>query len=329
VIPAVGIRKQRFVSEGVLMKKLAFLVTFCGLVVASFVFASQAQAQATRTWVSGVGDDANPCSRTAPCKTFAGAISKTAVNGEINALDPGGFGAVTITKSITINGEGTMASITAPGFNGVVINGAGIIVTLRNLDIEGAGTGLSGVRFLQGAALHVENSTIRNFRGGAATGIEFAPSSAGAPAELFVHNVVVSGSGTGGAAAASVVLDQVRVENNTRGIVVNGLGGTGAVGIVISDSLAAGSTGAGILAETNASVIRMTIDGVTSARNAQGISVSGAGAAVLVGSSTIAGNLTGALVASGGTLQSFKNNQFGQNSVAGTPITAVPGGPLN
>jgi hypothetical protein len=65
-----------------------------------------AQAQATRTWVSGVGDDANPCSRTAPCKTFAGAISKTAPCGEISVLDPGGFGAVTITKSITINGTG-------------------------------------------------------------------------------------------------------------------------------------------------------------------------------------------------------------------------------
>ena len=70
----------------------------------SLCFAAPASAQATRTWISGVGDDANPCSRTAPCKTFAGAISKTAEGGEINALDPGGYGAVTITKSITIDG---------------------------------------------------------------------------------------------------------------------------------------------------------------------------------------------------------------------------------
>ena len=70
------------------------------------VAGSLAHAQATRTWVSGVGDDANPCSRTAPCKTFAGAISKTAAGGEINVLDPGGFGAVTITKSITISSRG-------------------------------------------------------------------------------------------------------------------------------------------------------------------------------------------------------------------------------
>src|SRR6266850_7628292 len=84
----------------------------------TLAFASLAQAQATRTWVSGVGDDANPCSRTAPCKTFAGAISKTATGGYINAIDPGGFGQVTITKSITIDGGGTHASILAAGVNG-------------------------------------------------------------------------------------------------------------------------------------------------------------------------------------------------------------------
>ena len=88
----------------------------------AFAFAVSAQGQALRTWVSGVGDDANPCSRTAPCKTFAGAISKTAAAGEISVLDPGGFGAVTITKAITINGEGTLAGILNAGTNGIVIN---------------------------------------------------------------------------------------------------------------------------------------------------------------------------------------------------------------
>jgi hypothetical protein len=82
---------------------LAAPFAVAGAMIAFFLIADPAYAQASRTWVSGVGDDANPCSRTAPCKTFAGAISKTAVNGEINCLDPGGFGAVTITKSITID----------------------------------------------------------------------------------------------------------------------------------------------------------------------------------------------------------------------------------
>src|SRR5215470_15285876 len=128
-----------------------------------------AAAQATRTWVSGVGDDANPCSRTAPCKTFAGAISKTAAGGEINALDPGGFGAVTITKSITIDGGGgQIASTLVAGTNGIIINaGATDTVTLRNIAIDGiAGApspGLNGVRLLAGAALHIEHCTIFGF----------------------------------------------------------------------------------------------------------------------------------------------------------------------
>src|SRR5919109_48301 len=125
------------------------------------------QAQATRTWVSGVGDDANPCSRTAPCKTFAGAISKTAAGGEIDALDPGGFGALTITKSILIDGTtgSGFGSILASGVNGVNVNDSAtatpntIVVTLRNLSINGAGTtlGLNGVNITAGSAVHVEN----------------------------------------------------------------------------------------------------------------------------------------------------------------------------
>src|SRR5207237_1361037 len=126
-----------------------------------FAFASLAQAQATRTWVSGVGDDANPCSRTAPCKTFAGAISKTADCGEIDALDPGGFGAVTITKSITLDGTGTMASILNAQTTGVIVNApSDKIVTIRGISINGACTGVRGINFIQGAALNVEDCVI-------------------------------------------------------------------------------------------------------------------------------------------------------------------------
>lgn len=123
-----------------------------------------AQAQAARTWVSGVGDDVNPCSRTAPCKTFAGAISRTAAGGEIDALDPGGFGAVAITKSIIISGEGLTAGILVSGTNGIIVNAASTDeVVLRGLDINGIGTGLSGIRMINGGKLFVENSQIRNF----------------------------------------------------------------------------------------------------------------------------------------------------------------------
>src|SRR5688572_8801225 len=153
------------------MKMLNFYPTLKALVVVSFILAisSVAQAQATRTWVSGVGDDVNPCSRTAPCKTFAGAISKTAAGGEISVLDPGGFGALTITKSISINGEwGGEAGVLASFTNGFIINGANVVVNLRGLMIEGATNGLNGVRFLQGSALHTQNCIIRGFNSGAA-----------------------------------------------------------------------------------------------------------------------------------------------------------------
>jgi hypothetical protein len=130
----------------------------------TLVFSSLADAQATRTWVSGVGDDANPCSRTAPCKTFAGAISKTAASGEINCLDPGGFGAVTITKAITLDCDGTFGSVLVSGTNGIVVSaGSNDAVVLRNIFIDGVGTGINGVRFLSGQALTLERVTIFGF----------------------------------------------------------------------------------------------------------------------------------------------------------------------
>lgn len=136
-------------------------------VATSFVAcASPAFPQATRTWVSGVGDDVNPCSRTAPCKTFAGAISKTADKGEIDALDPGGYGTLTITKSITIDGGATLASILASGTNGVNVNGSGITATLRNLSINGAGaTTGNGVNIINAAAVNLDHVDIQNFGG--------------------------------------------------------------------------------------------------------------------------------------------------------------------
>src|SRR2546425_6704071 len=129
------------------MNKFRFTINALAIAIFTFAFASMAQAQATRTWVSGVGDDANPCSRTAPCKTFAGAISKTAACGEIDALDPGGFGAVTITKSITIDGGGNTAGVLVSGTNGIVVAAQTTdVVTLRGLDINGICAGLNGIR---------------------------------------------------------------------------------------------------------------------------------------------------------------------------------------
>ena len=146
------------------MKKISILLI---TLLVSVVFQKQTLAQATRTWVSGVGDDANPCSRTAPCKTFAGAISKTAAGGEINIIDAGAYGAVTITKSITIDGNGFEAGILASSTTGVTINAAATdVIILRNLDINGAPStspGLYGIRYLSAEQVHIEDCKINNF----------------------------------------------------------------------------------------------------------------------------------------------------------------------
>lgn len=136
--------------------------------VSALMFATSSQAQATRTWVSGVGDDANPCSRTAPCKTFAGAISKTAVGGEIDALDSGGFGTVTITKSITIDGSSSLAGILAAGSTGININitdskDTAKAVRLRGLSLNGVGTGIQGINVIAANSVTIEDSIIDGF----------------------------------------------------------------------------------------------------------------------------------------------------------------------
>jgi hypothetical protein len=167
--------------EGVMRKTVAILSFTLALVVGPSLF-----AQATRTWVSGVGDDANPCSRTAPCKTFAGAISKTAAGGEISVLDPGGFGAVNITKSITLNGAGTLASILFSGTNGIIVNGAGIIVNIKDISLNGGtptSPGVNGIRIIQAASVNVIGCDIYNFSN---AGIKDERNTAGAT--LLVKN---------------------------------------------------------------------------------------------------------------------------------------------
>lgn len=180
-------------------------------------------AQATRTFVSGVGDDANPCSRTAPCKTFPGAISKTAAGGEINVLDPGGFGGVTITKSISIIAEGVEGGVLVSGTNAIIINaGVNDNIHLRGLDIEGLGTGLAGVRIMSAASVHIAKSTIHGFRGSGGAGIFANPTSPTVRilvSESTIHEnttgILLSPSGTG---QARTMLDRVIVSHNATGL---------------------------------------------------------------------------------------------------------------
>ncbi|BCJ90591.1 membrane protein [Terrihabitans soli] len=285
---------------------------------------SPASAQATRTWVSGVGDDVNPCSRTAPCKTFAGAISKTAAGGIINCIDPGGFGAVTITKSITIDckeGGGILAAAT----NGIIVNAAGIVVSLRNLVIEGANTGLNGVRIINAAAVHLDNVTITQFKAGTASCVR-VETPAGATTELTMTNSKITDSGIAPTAGGGVVLqpaaggnvrfaiDQVTILNTTNGIFVNSPA-SGSVRGTVSNSLIFGNDNAGLVAQTAGAATRIMIDQTVIVGNLFGLFASG-GAGVVVGDSTITANTTGMQV-TGGTIQSFGTNRLIDNTTNG------------
>src|SRR6185437_9541272 len=238
------------------MMRMLRLFTFAGMLAVIITQAGMAHAQATRTWVSGVGDDANPCSRTAPCKTFAGAISKTAAGGVINCLDLGGFGAFTITKAITLNCTATLGSVLASGTNGIVINAAATdVITLRGLDIAGAGPpgtiGLVGVSFLNGGVLHIENCKIYGFTSGAASGVLFQPA---ASARLFISDSQVSDNGTGSTggglvvrpvsgAFAKVTVRHSEFSGNTAGVVADGSAGGFAAHIQAVDTVSAGNSG--------------------------------------------------------------------------------------
>jgi hypothetical protein len=286
--------------------------------------ASTGQAQATRTWVSGVGDDVNPCSRTAPCKTFAGAVSKTAAGGEIDALDPGGFGAVTLTKSMLIdgtNGAG-FGSILASGTNGVNVNDSlsgspnTIVVRLRNLSINGAGTtlGINGVNFTSGATVHVENCVIRNFSG---AGIRVATPQ---PARLIVSNTTISEitgqgiefAGTNAANDAGVI-DRTTISRTGAGVRISNRASVAISNSNISVNNAVAST-AGVI--ITAGVGGSVIDLENCQVNFNSVAIQpNAGNTIRLSNTHITGN-GAALNFNGGTIASYQNNRIAGNNSA-------------
>jgi hypothetical protein len=302
-----------------------FRFTFNALAIAIFTvaLASMAQAQATRTWVSGVGDDANPCSRTAPCKTFAGAISKTATAGEINALDNGGFGGVTITKSMTIEGGSQIAGVLVSGTNAIIINAPNdALVTLRNLDINGLGTGLIGIKILAGKTVIVDNCHIYGFRatgGTSGRGISDERTVASPIPMLFVNNCDIRNN-VGGVAASGVNAGPIRVViDNTRiqGHSSTGVFGSNAAVIMVRFSNISGNLGNGVEIQTNAqaNVIGsvLTNNQGTAANNVSGTQLS-------LADTSIINNITGV----SGTITSFGNNNV-RNNGGGNTLPAPVG----
>jgi hypothetical protein len=301
------------------MTRLRMMLNVFAVSVVCLICSSVADAQATRTWVSGVGDDANPCSRTAPCKTFAGAISKTATGGEIDVLDPGGFGAVNITKSLTIDGTtgAGFGSILSAGVNGVIVNApAGHVITLRNLSINGARcavfvagcttAGINGIRFIAGGSLHVQNVNIFGF---SSNGIDVNLTATGSNVTVqdsTIRECAASGvSVTTTVGTVAAVLNNVQIDKNANGVSAAG----GAVVTIRNSNLALNSSN-GI---NTASGSQTNADNTLFSNNGTGINVAG-GATARLNSNTFANNLTG--VANSGTVQSGANNKFLGNTTA-------------
>jgi hypothetical protein len=307
------------------MSKARFFVNLLALVVLTLGISSIANAQATRTWVSGVGDDANPCSRTAPCKTFAGAISKTAAGGEISVLDPGGFGAITITKAMTINGDGTLAGILSAGVTGIIVNaGANDVVYIRNLSINGAGTGLNGIRWIAGKALHVETCNIYGIGNNSAGNGHGILVSLGATAgNLFVKDTNIKTCAVDGISVQTSVgfvagvLDRVRLEGLPTGLVI----GNNAF-ISVRDSVINLSTSTGV-SISGAGGATGSFDNVMINNNPTGINV-GAGALLNLSSCTLESNSTAiSSAAPQANLRSSGNNRLLGNTSDGATLTVI------
>jgi Periplasmic copper-binding protein (NosD) len=271
-------------------------------VFAAIIFGATAlvNAQATRTWVSGIGADDNPCSRTAPCKTFAGAISKTATNGEINCLDPAGYGAVTITKSITIDCEDTQGSILASLTNGVIINMAPAdvkkAVRLRGISINGANTGLTGVKVLAALNSLVLQEVVLD--GFTLHGVSIETTSGNLEA-LIDHTTIRNNAGHAinsfpVGSTADITVNMSTLSNNTQ----NGLNFADNTTAAISDSVVSGN-GIGLLAS-----------------NAQ----------IFASRCTISKNTTGVQAQSGGTVRLFGNTITKNGTgLSGSTIVAITG----
>ena len=304
------------------MNKFRFTLMALAIMAFTLMISSSAQAQATRTWVSGVGDDANPCSRTAPCKTFAGAISKTAAGGEIDALDPGGFGALTITKAITIDGGGgQVASVLASGTNGFNISaGAGDIITLNNLRFQGikqtATPGLDAIRINSALGVHVMNCIIENW---GSNGIEDVRAALGF---LEVNNTSITNCGINGifvnpTAGINVHIANSRLQNCGS----SGFSAGNAVVAVIFNSVVTQNVAAGIFANGGAGNTSVSVDHSVVSSNVTGFQANSANSHILVSNTTAVGNISLAATAGGGTVSSYGNNQTGGLAFPNTPTS--------
>jgi hypothetical protein len=243
------------------------VIAIAGALAFSLLCAAPGHAQSMHTWVSGTGDDVNPCSRTAMCKTFVGAISKTAAGGEISVYDPGSYGSVTITKSISIVDVGAKASMLVAGATGVTIKaGANDSVFLDGFVLEGGGSGTTGISIVSAGSVHIRNCVIRGFQAAPGLAIDISPTTA---SKVFVSNCAI-GKNTAGiqvkpaaGGGAQVFLDDVKLENNA---------------------------GSAVRAEGQTATVRL--NGSTITNNVTGLDLASGGIIISFGTNAISGNGT-------------------------------------
>jgi hypothetical protein len=318
---------------------------------------------ASRTWVSGAfGDDANPCTRTSPCKTFAAALTATTAEGEIDVLDPGGdttttpgdgggFGAVTIDKSVSIVAVGVVGAILVNSSNAITVSaGSTDVVVLRGLTLDGSsGGGVSGIQFNSGAALHIEDCAINSF----GTGIQIKP---GAASQIFIKNTVVRNSSTAngdgnaievvptagqtdifiqdtivgnnagigvsfapsGSATVTASLDTVRMEKNSAGVVANDN-----AQVSVRNSVSVGNGSSGFVASSSSGPAVINVKSSMASGNAAGINSNGAKSTIDLSRVTVVDNATGLSATNGGHIVSFGNNKITNNGTNGAPTQTI------
>jgi hypothetical protein len=289
---------------------------------------STAHAVQDRSFVRADGGAGFNCSdHLNACTTFTSALTNTNPGGVIYCLNSVLDGAISITKSITIDCTNTNSSVVAVGANAAItINGAGIVVTLRGLKIRGQG-GSFGVNVINAAAVIIEDSSISNFNVAPAVGIKFAPS---AGAQLVVTDTSITGNGSGAAGGgivinpaaggfAQVTLNRVSVAKNVFGIVADGTGSSTGINMTIADSVSSSNGQDGVIAVTpgGGAPIGVYVKNTKSAYNATGIRSIGPGVTVRVDGSSVIGNSTGLSFSGGGALLSAGNNMIQANGANG------------
>jgi len=303
----------------------SLLLAFLAIAFACSLYSDPALAQ--RVFVSAKGSDSNTCTAASPCRTFQRAHDAVPANGEVDVLDPAGYGPLTINKAISIQGHG-FSGISAASGDGVTINAsAGDKVNLRGLLFEGAGTGGNAVIFNSGGSLNLQDSAIRNF---ATSGIFFQP---GASSQLNVSQTLISDLGDGaiaiaiepsGSAAANVVLNHVELDGGQLGFFVLGSLTTGRIDATISDSVVSNYNRNGILGQSGKGATIVMVRNCSISSNATGVASTGPPAVVRMTRSTITANGTGLAVASSGSLISYgDNNVDGNTTTNGSPTNTI------